>query len=230
MDSLKHNIWEDLFGITIGAVLLSVGINILENGEILTGGTAGLALLIAHQFSQNVAIIYPLVSAPFLLLSWFKKGKIFTIRTALTVLYVSFLVNLVPQIMHIDVKNDLLASLISNIFLTMGLLALFRHNSSVGGFGVVALIAQEQFNPVTLDPQTQRFGYVVSAPIENVIPGPRTQGRFLVRPPYSTLDLVPANISIDFATDQLFPPQAVAIYQYDEDDNGWRSLPGMIEL
>ena len=146
MDSLKHNIWEDLFGITIGAVLLSVGINILENGEILTGGTAGLALLIAHQFSQNVAIIYPLVSAPFLLLSWFKKGKIFTFRTALTVLYVSFLVNLVPQVIYVDVKNELLASLISNIFLTMGLLALFRHNSSVGGFGVVALIAQEQFN------------------------------------------------------------------------------------
>jgi uncharacterized membrane-anchored protein YitT (DUF2179 family) len=146
MDSLKHNVWEDLFGITIGAVLLSVGINILENGEILTGGTAGLALLIAHQFSQNVAIVYPLVSAPFLLLSWFKKGKIFTLRTALTVLYVSFLVNLIPQIMHVDVKNELLASLISNIFLTMGLLALFRHNSSVVGFGVVALIAQEQFN------------------------------------------------------------------------------------
>ncbi len=146
MDSLKHNIWEDLFGITIGAVLLSVGIDILEKGEILTGGTAGLALLIAHQFSQNVAIIYPLVSAPFLLLSWFKKGKIFTLRTALTVLYVSFLVNLVPQVIYVDVKNELLASLISNIFLTMGLLALFRHNSSVGGFGVVALIAQEQFN------------------------------------------------------------------------------------
>ena len=146
MDSLKHNIWEDLFGITIGAVLLSVGIDILEKGEILTGGTAGLALLIAHQFSQNVAIVYPLVSAPFLLLSWFKKGKIFTLRTALTVLYVSFLVNLIPQIMNVDVKNELLASLISNIFLTMGLLALFRHNSSVGGFGVVALIAQEQFN------------------------------------------------------------------------------------
>ncbi len=146
MDSLKHNIWEDLFGITIGAVLLSVGIDILEKGEILTGGTAGLALLIAHQFSQNVAIIYPLVSAPFLLLSWFKKGKIFTLRTALTVLYVSFLVNLVPQVIYVDVKNELLASLISNIFLTMGLPALFRPNSAVGEFGVVALIAQEQFN------------------------------------------------------------------------------------
>jgi uncharacterized membrane-anchored protein YitT (DUF2179 family) len=146
MDSLKHNIWEDLFGITIGAVLLSVGIDILEKGEILTGGTAGLALLIAHQFSQNVAVVYPLVSAPFLLLSWFKKGKNFTFRTALTVLYVSFLVNLVQQVIYVDVKNELLASLISNIFLTMGLLALFRHNSSVGGFGVVALIAQEQFN------------------------------------------------------------------------------------
>lgn len=94
----------------------------------------------------------------------------------------------------------------------------------------VYVSAGEQFNPVTLDPQTQRFGYVIAAPIENVIPGPRTQGRFLVRPPYSTLDLVPANISVDFETDKLFPPQAVAIYQYDEDDNGWRSLPGMIEL
>jgi uncharacterized membrane-anchored protein YitT (DUF2179 family) len=145
MTSLKHNFWEDLFGITIGVVLLSVGIDILDKGEILTGGTAGLALLIAHQINSNVAIIYPLVSAPFLILSWFKKGKVFTLRTTLTVLYVSFLVSLIPNIFIVDVKNDLLASLIANIFLTMGLLALFRHSSSVGGFGVVALIAQEQF-------------------------------------------------------------------------------------
>lgn len=146
MSSLKHSFWEDLFGITIGSVLLSVGINILENGGILTGGTAGLALLISHQISQNVAVVFPIVSAPFLILSWFKKGKIFTFRSTLTVLYVSFLVNLIPNALNIDVRNDLLASLISNIFFTMGLLALFRHNSSVGGFGVVALIAQERFN------------------------------------------------------------------------------------
>ena len=143
--TLKHSPWEDLFGITIGAVLLAVGIDILEKGQILTGGTAGLALLIGHQISTNLAIIYPLVSSPFLILSWFKKGKIFTLRTTLTVIYVSFLVDLVPRAFHVEVKNSLLASLISNIFLTMGLLALFRHNSSVGGFGVVALIAQEQF-------------------------------------------------------------------------------------
>lgn len=146
MTTLKHNFWEDLFGITLGAVFLSVGINVLAQGEILTGGTAGLALLIARQISQNVAIVFPCVSLPFLILSWFKKGKVFTIRTTLTVLYVSFLVNLIPQIISIDVKNHILACLMSNIFLTMGLLALFRHNSSVGGFGVVALIAQEQFN------------------------------------------------------------------------------------
>jgi hypothetical protein len=94
----------------------------------------------------------------------------------------------------------------------------------------VYVSAGSRFNPVTLDPATERVGYVVGIPNEGIIPGPRTSGRFLVRPAYATLDLVPANISVDFATDQLFPPQAVAIYKHEEDDDGWRSLPGMIEL
>ncbi len=145
MANLRHSFWEDLFGITIGSVLLAVGINILQSGQILTGGTAGLALLISNQTQLNVALVFPMVSAPFLILSWFKKGPIFTLRTTGTVLYVSFFVNFLPEVMTFEIKGQLFACLISNIIVTMGLLALFRHNSSVGGFGVVALIAQEQF-------------------------------------------------------------------------------------
>jgi hypothetical protein len=99
----------------------------------------------------------------------------------------------------------------------------------------VYVSASEGFNPVTLDAANPRRGYIIAAadPDDNRIPGPRNTGRWLVRPPYSTLDLVPANIVLpDDLEDRNaeFPPQAVAIYPYDEDDDGWRSLPGMIEL
>ncbi len=44
-----------------------------------------------------------------------------------------------------DHINPLAVAIIANTILGMGLLAIFRHNSSLGGFNITALIAQDLF-------------------------------------------------------------------------------------
>lgn len=50
-----------------------------------------------------------------------------------------------------------------------------------------------------------------------------TSGYIVVRPAFYVLDVVQGE-------NEERPPRAVAIMQYDEDPNGWRDLPGMVNL
>ena len=43
-----------------------------------------------------------------------------------------------------NVSNQLVAAVIANTLAGIGVLAVFRHNSSLGGFQVIALLAQEK--------------------------------------------------------------------------------------
>ncbi len=144
-DSFQHTWYEDVFGIATGSILLSVGISLLHSGEILTGGTVGLALLLTHQLNYSVSVIYVLISIPFFFLGIWKKGLIFAVRSFLNIVLVSYLVSLMPKFLTFHVSNKLVVSILANAILGMGVLAIFRHNSSLGGFNIIALIFQENF-------------------------------------------------------------------------------------
>ena len=144
-DSFRHTWYEDVFGIATGSILLGVGIALLHSGQILTGGTVGLALLLTHYFNFSVSVLYVLISIPFFFLGIWKKGFVFAFRSFLNILLVSYLVAEIPQYLHFQVHNKLVVSILANTILGIGVLAIFRHNSSLGGFNVVALIFQENF-------------------------------------------------------------------------------------
>jgi uncharacterized membrane-anchored protein YitT (DUF2179 family) len=140
----KHTWYEDIFGILTGSILLGVGISILHAGDILTGGTVGLALLLCQYFNISLSVMYILISIPFFAIGIWKKGLVFSLRSLVNILLVSYIVDLIPRYIEIKISNDLFASIAANTVLGIGLLAIFRHNSSLGGFGVVALIFQEK--------------------------------------------------------------------------------------
>lgn len=144
-DVFKHTWYEDLFGIATGSILLGFGIYLLQSGHILTGGTVGLALLISRYVDLSVSSIYVLVSIPFFFLAIRKKGLVFATRSFINIVVVSYLVSLFPRYIHFEVHNTLAVSIMANTILGIGVLAIFRHNSSLGGFNIVALIVQETF-------------------------------------------------------------------------------------
>lgn len=140
----KHTWYEDLFGLATGSILLGIGIAMLDAGEILTGGTVGVAQLIAHSTSLSISAIYVIVSIPFFALGIWKKGLVFATRSFINIVVVSILVELFSNHIRLEAINKLTLAIVANTILGMGVLAIFRHNSSLGGFNIVALIAQEK--------------------------------------------------------------------------------------
>ncbi|MDM7831471.1 YitT family protein [Cellulomonas edaphi] len=152
----KHSFAEDALGILIGTFVVSLGLFLLRSADAVTGGTAGLALLLAHVAQVPFGVLFALVNLPFLVLAIAKKGWDFSLRTALCIGLVSLLSALHPAMFGGDVTLPAAyAVLAGNTLAGVGLLILFRHRSSLGGFNIVALIAQERLG--------WRAGYVQMA-------------------------------------------------------------------
>ena len=150
---LRHTALEDVIAIAVGSFVISLGLYLLATGALVTGGTAGLSLLLLRLVPLPFGIIFTFVNLPFFLLAVRRKGWDFTLRTALAIAAVAALASLHPQILDVPPVNPLYATIGGNVLAGVGLLILFRHNASLGGFNIIALVAQERFG--------WRAGYVL---------------------------------------------------------------------
>lgn len=142
--SRQHTWYEDVFGLATGSILIAIGISFMEAGGLLTGGAVGVAQLLAKSSGISLSVLYILISIPFFVLAIWKLGMSFATRSFVNILLVSYLVDLFPRFVQMDVSNQLVAAVIANTLAGIGVLAVFRHNSSLGGFQVIALLAQEK--------------------------------------------------------------------------------------
>ncbi|MEV0638466.1 YitT family protein [Streptomyces sp. NPDC050619] len=135
---------EDLLAILTGTFIASLGLFLVQVSGTVTGGTAGLALLLSYTIDLPFGLIFLAVNLPFFVLAVSKKGWNFVIRTGLSVGIFSLMASLHPtEIAQIDI-DPVYAGLAGNLLAGMGLLVLFRHGSSLGGFNIFALIVQER--------------------------------------------------------------------------------------
>ncbi len=144
MESRQHTWYEDFFGLATGSILIAIGIGFMQAGGLLTGGAVGVAQLLAKASGISLSLMYVMISIPFFGLAIWKKGLSFATRSFVNIVFVSYLVDLFPRFVHMTVSNQLAAAVIANTLAGIGVLAVFRHNSSLGGFQVVALIVQEK--------------------------------------------------------------------------------------
>lgn len=141
----SHSLLDDIVGISASALLAAIGVFLMDSGHVITGGIAGLALLASYATPLSFSAAWMIASVPFLPLSVWKKGWNFTIRTFIAIVLVSLFAQLVATNMGPLSIDPLFGAITGNVAASIGVLGLFRHRSSLGGFGVVALIAQEQY-------------------------------------------------------------------------------------
>ena len=89
---------------------------------------------------------------PFIAIAVWKKGWTFSIRTLASIAVVGWFETLNKYFMGDLQLNPFYAAIGGNILCAIGLLALFRHSSSLGGVNILALLAQERLG--------MRAGYV----------------------------------------------------------------------
>lgn len=142
--TLPHTPAEDVLGVLTGTWLASLGLHLLHEAHAVTGGTAGLSLLLTYAFPVALPLMLILANLPFFALAAWKKGWSFTFRSIVAVALLSVFTSVHAQMIPSPDLAPVYGILTGNVLAGVGILILFRHGSSLGGFSVLALIAQER--------------------------------------------------------------------------------------
>lgn len=141
---VRHRWYENVLGFITGSYLTSIGLAILHSAQAVTGGTAGLALLVSYVVDLPIGFLFPVVNLPFFALAVWKKGWGFTLRTLLAVSVVGVLADFNEAMLGLHDLPILYGVPTGSVIAGVGILILFRHGASLGGFNILALILQER--------------------------------------------------------------------------------------
>ena len=145
MSRIKHPVHENMIAILTGTFIVAQGIFFLQQSQLLTGGTTGLALLLTHFVDISFGKLYFLMNCPFYLMAWFRMGKSFASSSVLSGALVSIMVDNLHHVLAISWLNPIYCAVIGGLLMGLGMLILFRHHTSLGGFNVLVLFLQDKF-------------------------------------------------------------------------------------
>lgn len=140
----RHTILEDVQGLLTGTTMAATSLIILSHLGLVTGQTAGLALLLSYATGYSFAFIFFLVNLPFYWLGYRRIGMRFVIKTVIAVVLVSVFSVLFPPLMQFENLNPIYGVVLFGLLSGAGLLAVFRHGASLGGVGILAIYIQEK--------------------------------------------------------------------------------------
>jgi uncharacterized membrane-anchored protein YitT (DUF2179 family) len=142
---LRHRPHEDALALAIGTLFVALGVVIYGRTGLLTGGTAGIAFLIHYATGWNFGLVFFVINLPFYGLAYKRMGRAFTLKTFLSIGLLTTISNLLPHWLELGAINPVFASVTGGLLMGTGMLILFRHQASLGGFNVLALYLQERF-------------------------------------------------------------------------------------
>lgn len=140
----RHRLHEDLQGLVTGCLFAALGVFLFQQAGLLPGGTVGLALLIHYSLGLDLGLALVLANLPFYGLAWLRMGPAFTLKTVAAVSLLALASWWLPQGLGVQQVSGLLAALLGGLLCGAGILILFRHRASLGGFNVLALYLQEK--------------------------------------------------------------------------------------
>lgn len=141
----RHTLFEDAQGLVFGTAMCAFGVLILTGAGLVTGQTAGAAVLISYLTGHSFGLVFFVINLPFYALAWWRIGRDFTIKTFLSVALISGLSEVMGDLVRVDPTHPAVAAGLFGMISGAGLLAIFRHRASLGGVGIMAYDLQERF-------------------------------------------------------------------------------------
>lgn len=142
---VQHRLHEDAQALLTGTLFVALGVIMFRHAGLLTGGTAGLAFLLHYATGWNFSLVFFLINLPFYGLAYKRMGWVFTLKTFAAVALLAVLAEWVPQWISFGTLSTGFAAIAGGLLMGAGMLMLFRHRASLGGFNVLVLYLQERF-------------------------------------------------------------------------------------
>ncbi|GJH40798.1 membrane protein [Capnocytophaga sp. HP1101] len=150
---LKSFYLRDYLTIFVGLVLYAVGITgfIIPN-KIVTGGLAGICLIINYKTGIEIAISYWTINIILLLIGFKAVSKQFTYRTFLSISILSLFLWLGRQYLmpyfseHPPLSDDFLTVIMGGLLCGTGLGLVYSANGSTGGTDIIGFVLTKYWN------------------------------------------------------------------------------------
>lgn len=142
---MGHKPHEDVQALLTGTLFVALGVVMFRHTGLITGGTAGLAFLLHYATGWNFSLVFFTINLPFYGLALQRMGWVFTLKTFTAVALLAVFVQWLPQGVGFAVLSPGFAAVMGGLLMGAGMLMLFRHRASLGGFNVLVLYLQERF-------------------------------------------------------------------------------------
>ncbi len=140
--SISNEIKSSLF-ILLGALCISISVVLFfVPHNFTTGGTPGMAILLHHLTDYSIGTIIIAVNIPLLIWGLKYLGKVFTIKTIITIFLISVFIDTFSSIFINTqlISNILVAAIFGGVIIGLGVGFIIKGNSSAGGSTIIARI------------------------------------------------------------------------------------------
>lgn len=139
---IRHSFLEDVYALAIGCSLVVFGLLLLKSTGLVTGGVAGMALLLSYITHWPVGTLFMLINVPFFFFAYHGMGLWFTVKTIVASIGIMAISAYAPMAVEVKALHPVYGSILGGSLMGIGILSLARHGAGAGGTGVLCLYLQ----------------------------------------------------------------------------------------
>jgi len=144
---------DKLIKLFCGCLVTSIGVIILRHSHVVTGGVAGLSLMISYFLNIQFSSIFFAINIPFYIFSFVKIGWKFTLSTVAAVTILSLMTGIDKWLPLFSIPI-LIGAVFGGLIIGFGLSIIAINGASLGGTNMVAIFLQKRYN---LNPGIMNF-------------------------------------------------------------------------
>lgn len=134
-----HTLLDDAYAFYSGTALVTLGMILLKAAGLVTAGVAGIALILSYTVNLPVGLLFTLVNLPFFIFGAITMGRVFIIKSVIASTAISLALIGAVHAIAISAISMPFAALMGGTAIGMGILAIARHGSGVGGTIILSL-------------------------------------------------------------------------------------------
>lgn len=133
--------FKSVITIILGNLIFAVSVNFFVLPyDILSGGVAGIALILNKLFSWNTVIVIDILIIATFIMAWIFLGRDFTVKTVISSIVYPVFITLLAKVQYNLESDPLLVAIMGGAIGGIGLSIVLKQDASTGGMDVPSII------------------------------------------------------------------------------------------
>ena len=141
----------DLLSFIAGGIIYSVAVLLfLSANEISPGGITGIATVLNYLFMLPIGTVMFLLNIPILIIGFIKLGGIFILKTTVSTVIISIILDITEAFLPAVTIDPVLASVFGGLLMGLGISIFMLRGATTGGVDIIAKLINRRFPHMTV--------------------------------------------------------------------------------